>query len=326
MATYQEPVVPDFWQLAKNSSGAYIDPWGPLDCTTHSAARAVMRHYQGAKPAGISGQWPPTGGFIRSVTKNPDGTLDRTGGTNHSQMQQVLSAYYGMPLDVQNGMLWADFIAQVNATRGAMISLSYKRIASSPYSGQSNFYGNHEMFCESVTDTTLRLIDPLADGRYAGVYHGPGDYPMELIKQACGDLVLNSATGQTLGYGRIYAAFTQATGTIPDPLEDIVISVKAKAEDWTPTTTALPDGTQRSNGVFRGTPNVSAAVLSRVPAGTVVRSINEIKTSAAADNDWRETRLADGSTVYMLRRDWTPVVPGGDPAIDAEYLDFILRK
>lgn len=217
MPIYREPVRPDFWQLAKYTGDGYIDPWGPLDCTCHTLARAIERHFEGIKPAGIAGVWPPSGGFVRKVTRNPDGTLDRTGGTNHSQMAIVASRYYGMVLDVQNGMGWDAMVAQIALTRGAMISVKYRRIAASAFSGQSNFYDNHEVFCEAVdlTHKTMRIIDPLADGRSPGVYHGPGDYPMELIKAAAGDLTLNQATGATLGYGRVYVAFTKATGDAP---------------------------------------------------------------------------------------------------------------
>jgi len=313
MAIYREPVVADFWQLARTSSGSYVDPWGPLDCTTHSAARAIMRNYQGVKPAGISGQWPPTGGYIRSVTTNPDGTLDRTGGTNHSQMKQVLSSYYGMALDVQNGMLWNDFLTQVNSGRGAMISVLYKTIASSAFSGQSNFYGNHEMFCESATATTLRIIDPLADGRSAGIYHGPGDYPMELIKVAAGNLVLNATTGQTLGYGRVYAAFTQVTGSQPTTGGDPML--KRKAEGWVTNSATVP---------YYDSPG--GTQLGSFPNGLALTSIGE-----TMDGVWRLIAISgtggiDPRWVYMNRQDLTPMVPGGDVAFDTAVQNLLWAR
>lgn len=216
MAIYREPVRPDFWQLSKYTGDGYVDPWAPLDCATHSAARAIERQFEGVKPAGITGLWPPTGGWIRQVTANPDGSLDRSGGVNHSQMAAVASKYYGFALDVRNGMSWDALIAEIAKTRGAMISVRYRLISLSAYSGEAGFTGNHELFCESVDlgARTMRIIDPLADGRYAGIYHGPGDYPMELIKRAAGELVLDSA-GRQLGYGLVYAALTQATGDAP---------------------------------------------------------------------------------------------------------------
>lgn len=215
---YRETESPDFWQLAKIPGDGYLDPWGPLDCTCHSLARAIERHFEGIKPTGIAGVWPPTGGFVRKVTRNPDGTLDRSGGTNHSEMQAVCVKYYGFALDVRNGMDWDAFLAEIAKTRGAMVSVRYRLIAPTALSGQRNFYANHEMFCESYNPVakTLRMIDPLCGpAARTGIHHGAADYPVELIKKAAGELTLDVATGRALGYGKVYAAFTQATGDAP---------------------------------------------------------------------------------------------------------------
>ena len=94
-------------------------------------------------------------------------------------------------------------------------------------------------------------------------------------------------------------------------------TIRLVAEDWTPTQNAV---TKASNGVFRATPDRSAAVIARVPLGTTVRTLGEVDTDpgvTAPNDNWRLARLADGSTVYLLRSDWTPLRPGGDPAVDA---------
>jgi hypothetical protein len=90
-----------------------------------------------------------------------------------------------------------------------------------------------------------------------------------------------------------------------------------KGEDWKPSLGA----SGASNGVLRATPDRAAAVMDRIAAETVVRSIAEV--SANGEN-WRLTEHL-GQARYMLRSDWTPLVPGGDPAVDARLTEYIER-
>lgn len=94
-----------------------------------------------------------------------------------------------------------------------------------------------------------------------------------------------------------------------------------KGEDWTPTTGA----SGASNGVLREQPITSAPIVARIPAGTPVRSIAEITTTAATDSNWRLTEHL-GRPMYLLRRDWNPLAAGGDPAVDQGLTDYIARK
>src|SRR3990167_9342469 len=98
--------------------------------------------------------------------------------------------------------------------------------------------------------------------------------------------------------------------------EDEVITA-IKGEEWKPTVT----GTQ-SNGVFRESPDRSAPIVERVGVDVVIRSIAEI---AAGGLSWRVTERM-GKTLYMLRTDWTPLVQGGDPVVDALLSDFIAGR
>jgi len=87
-----------------------------------------------------------------------------------------------------------------------------------------------------------------------------------------------------------------------------------KLEAW------KPNG---SNGVFRDKPERSAPVTDRVPEGTVIRSVAEISTSAPApNNNWRVTER-NGTVKFMLRTDWTALVQGGDPVLDAKLTKLI---
>ena len=221
-AVYIEPVVTDFWQLAKYPGDGYVDPWGPLDCQPHSAARAIERHFEGIKPANIAGHWPPTGAFIRSVTRNADGTLDRSGGTTLAQMRDVLGKYYGMTLEVHYGLPWDDFLSNVEATKGATLSIDYEPIRTSIYRGSFTFSDNHQIFIPAIDRAkglAKGVIDPLCDGRLTSggrVSKGPQDMPLSLLKTAAGRL--NLATKESprrLGFGLCYVGFTRMTGTPP---------------------------------------------------------------------------------------------------------------
>lgn len=107
------------------------------------------------------------------------------------------------------------------------------------------------------------------------------------------------------------------TDTGGDDMQIIV-----KAEDW-----QAVDG----NGVLRTTPDRGAPIAARMLDGRVIRSIAEVYTRQPGTPDynshgnWRLTRDGDGQTLYMLRVDWEPVTPGGDPAVDFDLGEFIAR-
>lgn len=102
--------------------------------------------------------------------------------------------------------------------------------------------------------------------------------------------------------------------------DDVTITL-GKGEDWLPM--AGVNGT--SNGCFRKTPDVKAPIVKRVPIGTTIRSIAEVTTSAATDNNWRLTFDTDGTPLYMLRRDWMPVTQGGSDVVNAGLFAYISR-
>jgi len=98
--------------------------------------------------------------------------------------------------------------------------------------------------------------------------------------------------------------------------EDEVITA-IKGEDWKPTVT-----NGQSNGVYRATPDRSASIVARLPAGTVIRTIAEVK---ADGNDWRLSMIGT-DPAYFLRADLVPLVPGGDPAVNAQLTDYLNQK
>lgn len=103
------------------------------------------------------------------------------------------------------------------------------------------------------------------------------------------------------------------------------MTVHLKAEDWTPT---LRTDAYLTNGVFRASPERGGVVIDRAAPNEVVRSIAEVRTSAATNNDWRLTRRkgVDAYMLYSGKTDWVPVKYGGDPAVDALLTDLVDRK
>ena len=213
MAVYLEPVRADFWQLYREPDGSYLDPLGPKNCTTHSMSRAIMRHFEGARPPGITGVWPPTGYAIRRYTG------DAEGGTNLGQMAVVGRNYYGMELEDRYRMGWDAFLGELEETRGAILQLRYKRIRDhSVFRGSFTFTDNHAIWVSGVDrerGVATGVVDPLADGRAAGIFRGPADYPLSLLRAAAGELNISTSGYRALGYGLVYAGFTRATGLPP---------------------------------------------------------------------------------------------------------------
>lgn len=89
---------------------------------------------------------------------------------------------------------------------------------------------------------------------------------------------------------------------------------KLKLEDWR----AIG-----GNGVLRRQPVRSSTPYARLEDGTIIRSVGELTTKDG--NNWRLTSHA-GGTAWMLRSDWEPLVPGGDPAVDAILKSALARE
>jgi hypothetical protein len=90
-----------------------------------------------------------------------------------------------------------------------------------------------------------------------------------------------------------------------------------KGEDWTPTKNA----SGLSNGVLREVPDRAAPVVGRIDVGAVIRTIAEVNS---LNNNWRLTKV-NGKALFLLRSDFTPVVQGGDAAVDGKLTDYIAR-
>lgn len=171
------------------------DPLGSLNCTSYSGAMAAQYHTCGAKYT--------TGKTVR------DWTGDKSGGTSLRQIDYALNSRMGIDLDTRVGsarLTWPQFAAKINAGRGAILQGGYAPIRYSRFAGSKTFLGNHAIFIPPG----WKAMDPLADGRYAGIYKYRGEpYPQALLKDFAGRLVLDPSTGRRLGYGYVWASFTR---------------------------------------------------------------------------------------------------------------------
>ncbi len=215
MSIYRERERADFWQLYREpGSSSYLNPTGPLDCQAHSASRMIMRSNEGKRPAGTTGVWPPTGRAIRFYTG------DNSGGLTHSQVARVMRDRYKTPVTSYYRIAFPDILDALEETRPVSLSVWYRRIRdTASRRGSFTFSQNHEIFIGGVDrerDVFTNVVDPLADGRQPGIFKGPGDYPISLLRVAAGEL--NVASGGDyvpLGVGLAYANIGPPTGDAP---------------------------------------------------------------------------------------------------------------
>jgi hypothetical protein len=134
---------------------------------------------------------------------------DTVGGTNLSQVDAALNAHTSTRLDVRYRYPFASFLAKVRAGQGAILQGGYAPIADSRFDAGGGFRGNHSVYVPA----DLKVMDPLADGRRAGIYKFHGEvYPTDLLERFAGHLNLEARAGQPailLGNGLVYAAFTR---------------------------------------------------------------------------------------------------------------------
>ena len=170
------------------------DPRGGLNCTCYSGAMAAQYH--------TCGDTYITGKRVRELTG------DTSGGTTLVQVDYALNKK-GINLATYVGsyrLTWNQFTAKLNSGMGAIVQGGYNAIYKTRFSGSETFTGNHAIY---VNPGWIGM-DPLADGRRAGIYKYHGEkYPAWLIKNFAGQLMLNPSTGRRLGYGYVWCSFTR---------------------------------------------------------------------------------------------------------------------
>lgn len=171
------------------------DPLGSANCTCYSGAMAGDYHTCGSKR--------PTGKRVRELTG------DKLGGTTLLQVDAALNVGWGINLDTRIGgyrLTWNEFQQKIAAGRGAILQGGYSAIQYTRFSGSRTFGGNHAIF----VPPRFKAMDPLADGRRDGIYKYHGEiYPLSLLKDFAGRLMLDPVTGRKLGYGYVWASLTK---------------------------------------------------------------------------------------------------------------------
>lgn len=179
-------------------------PLAGLNCGASSGAMLVGLETAGTKR--------PSGGEFRAQMRNPDGTPDRRGGTNPSQVVETARRAYGVVLDQRTMQFEEVWSLGASADVAVQLAISYAPIAPTRYDGSPGFTGNH-----AVVLSGGMIYDPLADGRRHGIPKGPQKWPKALVRLACGRL--NIATPGTpyraYGQGRALAVVARAPAKKP---------------------------------------------------------------------------------------------------------------
>lgn len=170
------------------------DPYGGYNCTAYAAAMAG--------DFDTCGSVKLTGEQVRQLSDEPVPD-PKSPGLNLRQVDAALNRY-GVDLETRYRLPWADVVRKIDKGEGAILQLYYAPIADSRFDAGNGFRGNHAFF----VPPGWGAMDPLADGRRAGVYTYSGEpYPKALLREAAGKLIVSGTT--RLGDGYAYAAFTR---------------------------------------------------------------------------------------------------------------------
>lgn len=226
-----------YWQLQHG------DPYGGSSCTAYAAAAVIAWDSAGIQR--------PSGADVRRATDEP---IPRPGnpGLTLDQVSAAASRW-GVRLDVHRRMPWGELADALRAGHAAVLQLSYEPLRASSFAGSRTFGGGHAI----AVFPGWWVIDPLADGRAAGIYRGPGVYPESLLRTAAGQLVLRvDAKGRVtdrVGLGAAYAALGSRTHL---PAAPVIYAF---------------DGVPKSRGTYTTTVAANLRTAPAVRPGTLVR-------------------------------------------------------
>lgn len=176
-------------------------PYGKYDCTAWSAVFAI--------DYATCGRTITTGQRIRSLSDEPIPD-PRSPGLNLGQVDEVALRHFGVSLDTRYAYPWAEFARRIAAGEGAILQGEYEVIADSGFDAGRGFRGGHAIFVPHG----WAALDPLADGRAAGVYRYAREaYPQSLLRAFAARLVLRrdseGRVTRRVGDGYVYASFTR---------------------------------------------------------------------------------------------------------------------
>lgn len=220
--------------------------YGGRNCTCWSGARAADDH--------SCGKFHPSSSQVRTWTG------DTVGGTTLAQVDLALRSHLEIDLDTRYRYPWAEFIRRVQGGASAILQGWYAPIRDSRFSGSETFSGNHAM----LVTPGLITMDPLADGRRAGIYKYHGEaYPEALLRTFAGRLNVGDPSENyvPLGDGKCYASFTR------DNEPDYKVSIRSgKYGVYSVTSNVITGSRVATTGGFSAT--CSGARLYRWPGHT----------------------------------------------------------
>lgn len=154
----------------------------------------------------------PTASEFRNNIRNNDGSPDRSGGTNPSQIVETARRAYSVVLDQRSMEFDAMWSLGASADVAIALAISYGPIAPTQYDGSPGFTGNH-----AVVLSGGMVYDPLADARRRGIPRGPQKWPKALLRNACGRLNIAppGTPYRSLGQGRALAVIARAPAQKP---------------------------------------------------------------------------------------------------------------
>ena len=181
-----------------------FDPYGGKNCTAYCAAMAA--------DADSRGKYAYTGAQVRRSTNEPYPDPDSPGLT----LGQVDTALYKMSggdvnLDVHYGISDDTTMARLRAGQWAIVQVQRSVLRKYGYGEEKPFGAGHAIIAGyRQTDKVPIIGDPLIS------YWMPLEKWSHLF-EAAGQLVIRPRTGERLGYGRVYAAFTRDVYSVSVP-------------------------------------------------------------------------------------------------------------
>lgn len=141
------------------------------------------KHPEGTKLAGINcnptsgallvdlvtcGRKRPSGAAVRERCLEPDGTMDKKGGTHNSQVAAAMWSGWRVKLYVDNGT-WKDVARALMDGCGVSLSGSAVATHGTKYQARAGFSDNHQWAVTDIRQRNgkweVRVFDPLADGK-----------------------------------------------------------------------------------------------------------------------------------------------------------------
>ena len=187
-------------------------------------------------------------------------------GLNLTQVGAVLRNH-GITIEVETPIDFDDVDDLRLAGQAIALQIGYSPIQHTSFSGDPKFKDGHIVLWLPSGE----VYDPLDDGRRPEIAKAPVLIPRDLLREAAGSLLLNKATGRTVGLGRAYAGIFPtrhpASGALPQPTPPM-LAFGATASGEVEYRVAVPVGLVRSSP--SGVPG-KANVVDRRARGARVR-------------------------------------------------------